>query len=180
MKKTNLILSLIIISAVIVFGIYFINKTESSETVGTGKPVGAQVKGSSEEQGDSNVEEIEDLLTKKDSQGAVTVQVSLLPEESNRNQLVFQIAMNTHSVDLSQYDLARLADISIGGEAQNQNFEWESLNNDSHHIMGILTWKEELEEIPENLTLIIKDIDQITSRTFSWGKEELDGANLNI
>ncbi|WP_404328128.1 hypothetical protein [Mesobacillus maritimus] len=180
MRKIYLILSLIIVVvAVIALGSYFVNKTDSSEKVGTEKSVTEEVKVSSDEQDGSDVERTQNLLTKTDSQGAVIVQVTLLPEESNRNQLIFEIAMNTHSVDLSQYDLARLAEISFGEKGQNPNFKWEILNNDSHHIMGTLTWQEELEEIPENLTLILKDIDQITSRIFSWDEEDLDGVNIN-
>ncbi|MCM3668956.1 hypothetical protein M3181_08070 [Mesobacillus maritimus] len=180
MKKVNLILTLIIVVAVIIFGSYLVNKTESSEKVVPEKTVAEQVKDSSEEQGRSNVEGAQNLLTKTESQGAVTIEVTLLPEQSNRNLLVFEIAMNTHSVDLNQYDLASLAEISFGDDEKKQNFEWESLSNDSHHMMGSLTWKGELEEIPENLTLILKDIDQISSRTFKWEKEELDGANINL
>jgi hypothetical protein len=180
MKKIYLILSLmIVVVAVIALGSNFVNKTGSSEKVGPENPVEEQVKGSSDEQDGSDVESNQNLLTKTDSQGAVTVQATLLPEDSNRNRLVFEIAMNTHSVDLSQYDLTRLAEISFGEEEQNQNFEWESLNNDSHHIKGTLTWRKEIEEIPENLTLILKDIDQITSRIFSWDEENLDGVNIH-
>jgi uncharacterized protein (UPF0333 family) len=109
MQKVNLILTLIIVVAVIIFGSYLVNKIESSEKVVPEKTVAEQVKDSSEEQGRSNVEGAQNLLTKTESQGAVTIEITLLPEQSNRNLLVFEIAMNTNSVDLNQYDLASLA-----------------------------------------------------------------------
>lgn len=46
-------------------------------------------------------------------QGDVTIDVQLLSQENN--QISFSIALNTHSVDLSQFDLQELVTLEYGG-----------------------------------------------------------------
>lgn len=87
--------------------------------------------------------------------------------------------MNTHSVDLQQYDISQLAEVSFGVEPNTQNFKWDPSSKDSHHMMGYLIWNGDVKKGYENISLNIKGIDQIPSRVFIWQKEELKETNLN-
>lgn len=114
----------------------------------------------------------ESELSRIDSQGAVAVQVAVLPEMSLENELMFEIVMNTHSVDLNQYQLNKLAQLSFGTTVNTTGeFEWKPENEDSHHRIGYLKWK----GTPswDGITLVLKDIDNIPSRKFVWTKDVL-------
>lgn len=111
----------------------------------------------------------ENELTISDSQGEVVIDATLIPEDSSKDGLVFEIVMNTHSVDLTQYDLTKISTLSFGSEGRaSENFTWEPSSTDSHHIKGFLKWSG---SVPKNSSLIqleLKDIDQVTSRIFAW------------
>lgn len=118
------------------------------------------------------VKRTESELSRIDSQGAVTVQVAILPEKSIENELMFEIVMNTHSVDLNQYQLNKLAQLSFGTTVNTTGeFEWKPVNDDAHHRIGYLKWKGNLSE--DGITLVLKNIDDIPSRTFVWTKDDL-------
>jgi hypothetical protein len=117
-----------------------------------------QVKQSQSNQSNSvrtNVEGTESPLTKSNSEGAVSIKTTLLAEKSSNNQLVFEVVMNTHSVDLTQFDLAKLASIIFDQNSNNTGmFEWEPDNQDSHHMMGNLIWNGEVGKNYKILILI--------------------------
>lgn len=76
--------------------------------------------------------------TRWDNQGAVEVSVvPLNMGASGSEQLDFQIAMNTHSVDLSM-DLARLASLENDRGVKVQADGWSGGNG--HHVSGILSF----------------------------------------
>lgn len=127
-----------------------------------------------------NVKGTEGELTKSDSEGAVAIKTTLMAEKSSREQLVFEVVMNTHSVDLSQYDLTQLASISFGSNSNNPGvFEWDSANRDTHHMMGNLIWKGTLDENYKNINLDLSNIDGIQLRNFTWNKNKLIDEILN-
>lgn len=118
------------------------------------------------------VRETKSELSRIDSQGAVTVQVAILPEKSTKNELMFEIVMNARSVDLIQYQLNRLAQLSFGTKVNTSGeFEWRAVNEDSHQMVGYLKWKGTPSE--GGITLVLKGIDDIPSRTFVWTKDDL-------
>ncbi|WHY68460.1 hypothetical protein [Neobacillus sp. SuZ13] len=90
----------------------------------------------------TNAKEMESEWTKINSEGAVEVKATLVPEKSSNSQLVFEVIMNTHSVNLSQYDFTKLAAISFGtNKIISGTFKWDSSSDESsHHVMGFLVW----------------------------------------
>jgi hypothetical protein len=125
-----------------------------------------------------DAEGVENTLTKTQSDGAVAVKATLIPEKSNKNKLDFEIVMNTHSVDLLQYDISNISEVSFGTEPATQDFKWDASSSDSHHMMGYLIWNGDVKEGNDNISLNIKGIDDIPSRVFNWQKDELKGRNL--
>ena len=121
-----------------------------------------------------NVNGTENDLTKVNSAGTVEIKTTLLTEKSNRNELVFEVVMNTHSGNLLQYDFSQMANIRFNKENANSGvFEWQSSNQDSHHLKGLLIWNGKLDESYSFIELNLKDIDNIPSRNFIWEKSKV-------
>jgi hypothetical protein len=111
-------------------------------------------------------------IQRTDTQGTVQIQVTLIPEKSSSSQLHFEIAFNTHSGDLLQYEIEQLAQISFESNANpTGTFWWELANEDSHHMVGYLTWSGEV--LDERITLRLDNIENIPSRSFIWEKSDL-------
>lgn len=113
--------------------------------------------------GQTNGKEMESKLTKINYDGAVEVKATLVPEKSSNNQLVFEVMLNTHSVNLSQYDYTKLAAISFGTNANiSGTFEWDSSNQESsHHVMGYLVWNGVIDNYYKAINLELKGIECI-------------------
>jgi hypothetical protein len=105
-----------------------------------------------------------------DEQGAVTVSVRPLNGNQRAATLDFEVAMNTHSVDLSM-DLATLATLTtdtgqrIGASAWQAPQGW-------HHVTGVLSFPatngdNDLLAGASRLTLTLRDVDA-AERTFVW------------
>jgi hypothetical protein len=109
-------------------------------------------------------------LTESDDQGAVTVEVKPLNLNETGDFLVFDVSMNTHSVDLSM-DLTQLAILSTDTGKTVQAIQWDAPSG-GHHVEGKLTFPKYLDgknifEGASNITIIIKDVDAPV-RTFTW------------
>ncbi len=100
--------------------------------------------------------------------GAVTIDVEWLTEE--KNSLVFDVAMNTHSVQLDDYDLKQLAVLRDGEGSEFRPTSWDSASG-GHHRNGRLTFA-----LPDSLrqskaksiVLIIRDVAGVAERVFEW------------
>ena len=110
-------------------------------------------------------------LARTDSQGAVTVEVTPLALNPNGEALVFEVSMNTHSVNLGM-DLGKLATLTTDTGKTIQAAKWDGPAGGGHHVSGELTFPTFVEEKPvllgaKQVTLTIKDVDA-ASRTFTW------------
>lgn len=109
-------------------------------------------------------------LSKSDGQGAVTVEIKPENLTTPGDTLIFDISMNTHSVDLSM-DLAKLAVLSTDSGKTVQALKWDAPRG-GHHVSGKLSFPKTLNgknllEGAQVVTVIIKNVDA-PSRTFSW------------
>ncbi len=105
-----------------------------------------------------------------DSQGAVTVIVKPLDLADQENELKFEVALETHSVDLSM-DLAALATLTTDTGLTVQAILWDAPRG-GHHVSGSLSFPASVDgkailDGASKLTLIIKDVDA-PERTFTW------------
>jgi hypothetical protein len=105
-----------------------------------------------------------------DEQGAVAVSITPLEASDDATTLDFEVAMNTHSVDLSM-DLARLATLvtDTGGEVQAVGW---SGGAGGHHVSGVLSFPAAgggtaLLEGATTMTLTLANVDAPV-RTFTW------------
>ena len=109
-------------------------------------------------------------LTRSDAQGAVTVNVTPLNLQNPSDQLEFDIALETHSVDLSM-DLATLATLSTDTGISVQATTWDAPRG-GHHVQGKLMFPatkdgKTILDDASKLTLTITNVDA-PSRVFEW------------
>ncbi len=112
-------------------------------------------------------------LTQRDAgEGAVEIEVTLVapgsPEAAKygaQTQTVFLVAMNTHSVDLSGYDLLKVSELAAAGRTF-PPVRWVSTSDSSHHRSGALVFAKVGRGVA--LELRIKTIAGILVRTFRW------------
>ena len=107
-------------------------------------------------------------LVQADAGGSVTIEVEWGGEEAG--SLIFNVAMNTHSVDLDQYDLGTLAVLRDDTGNEYPPVSWDSAAG-GHHRSGTLTFP-----VPDSVSqgktkyieMIIRDVAGIEERVFKW------------
>ncbi len=109
-------------------------------------------------------------LSRVDEQGAVVFEITPLNLGTPADTLEFDVAMNTHSVDLSM-DLATLATLTTDTGTSVQATKWDAVPG-GHHVSGTLIFpvmkdgKSILEGVSK-LTLTVVNVDA-ASRAFEW------------
>ncbi len=109
-------------------------------------------------------------LTRVDEQGAVIVEITPLNLERTSDQIEFDVALDTHSIDLSM-DLATLATISTDSGITVQASLWDAIPG-GHHVSGKLIFPAQKDgrsilDGATRLTLTILNVDA-PSRVFEW------------
>jgi hypothetical protein len=109
-------------------------------------------------------------LSRIDEQGAVVFEVTPLNLGIPADTLNFDVAMNTHSVDLSM-DLAALSTLSTDNGVIIQASKWDAVPG-GHHVEGTLLFSSmqdgtSILEGASKLTLTIVDVDA-PARVFKW------------
>ncbi len=111
-----------------------------------------------------------DDLTRVDEQGMVVVEVTPENLKDPSGTLDFEVAMNTHSVDLSM-DLSQLATLTTDTGISVQANAWDAPGG-GHHVSGKLTFPATKDGKPildgaTKITVTILNVDAPT-RTFEW------------
>ena len=109
-------------------------------------------------------------LARADDQGAVTLVVTPLNLNNPGETLDFDVAMETHSVDLSM-DLAALTTLTTDTGRSVQATRWDAPRG-GHHVAGKLSFPANVDgmsllEGAAKLTLIVRDVDA-SERAFVW------------
>jgi len=109
-------------------------------------------------------------LTQTDRQGAVTIAVTPLNLDNPGDTLDFDVALNTHSVDLSM-DLAGLSQLTTDTGSTVQATRWEAPRG-GHHLDGKLSFPARVSgglllQGARQLTLTIRNVDA-PERAFVW------------
>ena len=109
-------------------------------------------------------------LTRSDQQGMVVVEVTPLNLGSSGDTLEFDVALNTHSVDLSM-DLTSLATLTTDAGITVAATKWDAPSG-GHHVSGKLFFPgtkdgKSILDGASKLTLAILSLDA-ASRVFEW------------
>jgi hypothetical protein len=103
--------------------------------------------------------------TKSNSGGSVDVAVT--PQMLGVGQpLAFEIAMNTHSVDLSD-DMTQIVTLRDDQGKEYTPTAWEGAGPGGHHRSGVIKFAA-LASKPKSIDLIIKGLAKVSERTFHW------------
>ena len=92
-----------------------------------------------------------------------SAQVDLTPKSAINGQLKVDFVINTHSVDLSQYDLAKITVLEYGGRKISPT---TAPKLEGHHSSGTLIFN--VGESLNNFRIIIKGIPDVEERVFEW------------
>ncbi len=110
-------------------------------------------------------------LSRTDEQGAVTVTITPENFDSPGDTLDFDVALNTHSVDLSM-DLATLATLTTDTGLSVKATKWDAPSG-GHHVSGRLSFPSSVDGTPllqksaTKLTLTLRNL-AASERTFTW------------
>lgn len=145
----------VLIGAAVFAGIYLVAFRSSGAPEATQPATAAQAAPASvqRDQGDGGVE----IEVTFGGPGAAAYE----PEQYS----VFLVAMNTHSVDLSGYDLVGLTELRAGGKSY-KALRWVSTSDDSHHRSGVLIFPKV--DAGQPVELAITTIAGVPVRTFRW------------
>jgi len=120
------------------------------------------------------------LTQKDDGAGSVTLEVTwatpayiaedeklraVADKYAGQDVVLLHVKMNTHSVDLSKYDLAKLSTLDAGSGAE-PAIESAVISDDQHHAEAALVFKRP--EKASTATLIVREIGGVAERTLRW------------
>ena len=106
-------------------------------------------------------------LTRTNEGGSVTFEVKPLNlGDAQAPTVDFEVAMDTHSVDLA-FDLSRLSLLKTDTGVEAAVSVWSG-SGGGHHVSGILSFTADKVTNARSLTLIIKDVSGVPERTFNW------------
>ena len=116
-------------------------------------------------------------ITRTNSDGALTIDVTWLkPDDvSAAEKLTFEVRMNTHSVDLEQYDMARLSRLETNGGPSIEALGWFNPGGGGHHRYGLLKFSATGPDgspliLPEThfIEVVIQGVGGVPERRFRW------------
>ena len=106
------------------------------------------------------------LETKESNEGPVTVAVTPRSLEQDLATWDFEIALNTHSEELST-DLATNSEL-VDNQGRSYNpISWEGSLPGGHHRSGVLKFSP-ISPKPKSIELKIKNVGGVTERSFEW------------
>lgn len=100
------------------------------------------------------------------NENAVMVEVTPLNLPGGRPTLDFEVAFNTHSVDLG-FDPAAISVLRDDQGREYPAIAWDGVGPGGHHRSGVLHF-EPLESVPQFVELVIHDVAGVPERVFHW------------
>lgn len=134
---------------------------------------------------EQKINQLKDQLFKMDGQGNVQVGAMFMnPMEENEDYYIFKTQFNTHSVDIDQYDLGKMAIFTTGdGIVLKDEIIWEKLDGEGHHYIGnyripkSIDGKPIITENTQFIELNISELDGIQNRRMIWERDTLELIN---
>lgn len=108
-------------------------------------------------------------LTRTNKEGPVTVSAIYMNplEKKGFEELRFQVKLDTHSVDLEQYDLEQLSFLRFDKGKLQKSLK---LNREGsgHHITNVVLFQGPVPEGTTSLVLVIKNVGNVAERKLEW------------
>ena len=112
----------------------------------------------------SQPNEPSNATVQSNSGGSVTIEARLLGHQNG--SLVFEISMDTHSVNLNTYDLKQLAILRDDNGGEYNPIDWSSAPG-GHHRSGKLVFAHP-DQSARTLELVISNVAGVSERVFRW------------
>ncbi len=146
-----LTLAFVIILVIVVYSIFRLDKSNiaalsQNQSVTTQQPTGK-------------------FAPQLNEQANVSIEVTPKVVETGKNPQ-FQVAFNTHSVDLS-FDVTKIAILIDDKGNSYMNSNWEGASPGGHHRNGTLTFSSPLAQTT-SVELVMKDVAGVSERKFKW------------
>jgi hypothetical protein len=109
------------------------------------------------------VKENQQTLKYAEKTSESTVTIDLIPHQYEKGILDIDISLNTHSVDMSQFDLKKQVRLILD---DNEYYPVTVPSLRGHHNSGTLRF--EIPKEPKEFKIIIKGIPDIKERVFEW------------
>lgn len=151
-QLTNIVLSVLVILVLVVIAYMLIGILSPQEQA---RPAQAAGTAAAAQSG------LTTITTGDTGQG--NVEIALTPQEAVNGRLEVALAANTHSVDLSTFDLKKITTLAVGGKTLTP-VSAPSLSG--HHVSGTLVFEGVAEKQP--FTIVITGIPGVESRVFAW------------
>ncbi len=94
------------------------------------------------------------------------VLIDLTPKEVINNKLIVNIGVNTHSIDLDQFDLVKITTLEFEGKTFNPVI---APKLSGHHSSGNLEF--DVQDRISKFTIKIKGVPKVEERIFEWRQE---------
>ncbi len=106
------------------------------------------------------------LLTQTNSEGAVTIKVTLENVSGDKKAWQFKIVLDTHTGSLNEDLLNNSVLIDDQGEKLKPK-TWKGDPPGGHHREGLLTF-ESFSQAPKSVILILRSVGDVSERKFTW------------
>lgn len=106
------------------------------------------------------------FTTQSNNEQAVAVDVTPLNLADGGNTLDFEVAFNTHSVDLD-FDPAAISVLRDGAGREYPAVAWEGAAPGGHHRSGVLRFQVP-DNAPDFIEVVIHDVAGVPERVFHW------------
>ncbi|MEK7610347.1 MAG: hypothetical protein AAB468_01195 [Patescibacteria group bacterium] len=103
--------------------------------------------------------------TKSDQRAGVTVAVTPIKLSSGSREWMFNVVMDTHSIELDQ-DMVSVTTLTDDRGAEHRPIRWEGAVG-GHHRAGVLVFQS-LDYSSNYLELKIKNVGAVSERLFKW------------
>ena len=115
------------------------------------------------------------LTVNDGGQGGITVKATWVvpgsPEASTAQldrYLALKLTLDTHSGDLTRYDLTKVSVLRDDKGKESSPAAWENVSNDSHHREGLLKFPKGAEQGSKTVDLVIRDMGGVKERSLRW------------
>ncbi|MBI2954876.1 MAG: hypothetical protein HYY30_11220 [Chloroflexi bacterium] len=114
----------------------------------------------------------------KNQAGNVTIEVTWEANQAAKDSLRFAVVMDTHSVDLDKYDMAKLTTLRTDKGRQVVPTAWDGPPGGGHHRTGAIVFpaaeggKSLIETDTKYVEVTIRDVANIKERVLRWNLEK--------
>jgi hypothetical protein len=107
-------------------------------------------------------------LVRQDDQGAVKVSATyIVSKDGEGNNVSFQLALDTHSVNLGEYDLEKISFIQFDEKEPVAGGVWASTGS-GHHFKGKITFNRQIPPGTQKIRLLIRGVANVKERVLEW------------